>query len=693
MPRTTRTGRDIDAASWVRRTVTGLTLLVLATATPWRPGDAAAASLLVSDAHDPGSTGDGALSLSEAIRLATGDLQVGALSGAERAQVTGTPGAASPDTIAFAVAAIALSGGTGGDVLPPLTGGGDTVDGAGAVVLDGAHTVHRQFLFGLRLASDGNVVRGLTLNDLPGSAIAVVAPDGASVTGNQIVGNHVVRPGLDAVRILAATPAAVGATTVGGRVASTLVQGNVIEAPDAVAMNVIAAYAPVAATMSGAVIEDLVIEQNLVQDVLRGLFVRAVAGHAAFSDNTIDGLVIRDNTFRRVLDLPLFVGASNVGDQGTSIGATVRGVTIARNVLATRVDSPYDGGAMFITGGLLDNCFKADGTSTSHGDVTSGVEIVDNEIRDTRPFGIYLQGGQACGGAGGVLTASGLRDVRVRGNVVDHSVTGISIVGVSTYDTGAGVENRDNEVRDVTVADNTVTNNESAGLELISAYVGVRDGRSGTTSDNRIAGVTLSGNTLTGNKHGVAVNGAIATGRATAAGNTIEGLRITGNTIADGAGTGVTIQTVAAPRGATMGDNRIVAPEITDNVISRVREVGIAVGAGIADVGSVGGSKLEGMVVARNTITDVVGGNNRSTGFGVLLNGQSSRGTLGPVRFEQNTIRRASLYGLSLFRTTGHTLVRNDVTECGRGAFFGKKRKNTLIENTFGKRVRRAKRR
>jgi len=291
-----------------------------------------------------------------------------------------------------------------------------------------------------------------------------------------------------------------------------------------------------------------------------------------------------------------------------------------------------------------------------------------------------------------VLAESALRDVRVTGNVVDDSVTGISIVGVSTYDTGPGLTNTGNEVRGVTVAGNTVSNNASAGIELIGAYAGVGQHRSGTTSQNRIADVTIEANTVGGNKHGIAVNGAIATGAADdVSGNRIEGLRVTRNQITDSVAAGVGFQVVNAPRGTTMRDNRIVDSRITDNVIRSASTAGIAVGANAVPGAQVGGNGLDGLVLARNTITDVAGGARRDRGFGILLNGQSAAGMLGPVHFEGNTIQRASCYGLALFRTNGHTLVRNNVTECGRGALFGSKRRNTLIDNVFGKRVRRKK--
>lgn len=58
--------------------------------------------LVVNSTADPGTVGDLDLTLDEAMRLVTGRLALGAMSVAERQQVTGEPGAASHDIIRFA---------------------------------------------------------------------------------------------------------------------------------------------------------------------------------------------------------------------------------------------------------------------------------------------------------------------------------------------------------------------------------------------------------------------------------------------------------------------------------------------------------------------------------------------------------------------------------------------------------------
>ena len=83
---------------------------------------------------------DGVLTLREAILLATGGLALDFLDPAEVSQVSGSPGAASADEISFDKpifppqhpATIAL-----GSSLPPLSGGGDTIDAVDAGVILG----------------------------------------------------------------------------------------------------------------------------------------------------------------------------------------------------------------------------------------------------------------------------------------------------------------------------------------------------------------------------------------------------------------------------------------------------------------------------------------------------------------------------------------------------------------------------
>ena len=107
---------------------------------------------------------DGVLTLREALLLATGGLAVDALDQAERRQVEGSPGAGRSDTIVFdkvafsseKPAAIAL-----GSPLPAMGSGTDSIDGMGAVIIDGRD----KSLTCLILGSNGNEVKGLRIHN------------------------------------------------------------------------------------------------------------------------------------------------------------------------------------------------------------------------------------------------------------------------------------------------------------------------------------------------------------------------------------------------------------------------------------------------------------------------------------------------------------------------------------------------
>ncbi|MGB6837644.1 MAG: right-handed parallel beta-helix repeat-containing protein [Dehalococcoidia bacterium] len=115
------------------------------------------------------------LTLPEAMKLATGELSLGALTGAECAQVSGVgwvlpsgpcwssspPGAASADTIVFDTSVFPLSSPKTiylDDPLPVLDTGDDTVDGSGAgvIVTGGAYDC-------FEITSDYNTIKGMEI--------------------------------------------------------------------------------------------------------------------------------------------------------------------------------------------------------------------------------------------------------------------------------------------------------------------------------------------------------------------------------------------------------------------------------------------------------------------------------------------------------------------------------------------------
>ena len=675
--------------------VAGLIVLVL-------PAAGFAATITVNAASDPGTVGDGALSLTEAIRLATGDLSMGALSGAEGAQVSGTPGPASADTIAFSVGSISLTGlNVDGELLPPLDTGNDTIDGAGAVTLSGASANADAIVVGIHVSSSGNTITGLTFQDVPGTVILIQPPANATITGNSVLANHIVRPGIDGVRVLAAR-ALPGQQMTGGTIQGTLIQGNTIETGGADntvrgfgtgAMNFIAAYVPMAGgSISGASIRDTTLRGNTIQDTYQGVFVRVAVGYGPLSSNAIDGLLVEDNGFRRVTDSSLLLSSGTASGTGVSSDNLLHGVIVRRNVFADLATSgtPNQGGAIFMVSGVLDSCFDTTGTPTSLRDTASDIEISDNQVTNRGPYGIFLIASHSCGGAGGSLTESVLEDVRITGNTIAGCKTELSLQAASTVDTGADVTNASNQLRNVTVSGNTISGAELAGIEFIGAFSGNSRGKAGTTSGNTVSDVTVTANTVQDNDTGIVVNGTVAQGPvAGQSGNVITGLQLTDNTVSGSSFAAILLQTAIAGDGSRVTDNRIENPVISGNTVQSNRGLGIylrpgaTVGGGHAE-----GNTITGAQIAQNTILDTtMGSGNNSRAIGILLGGIPGN-TLQPIMVADNTITRVDRVGISIVASVGHTIARNHVAEFGRKPFTGNKRKNKLIGNLFGPKAR-----
>jgi hypothetical protein len=145
-----------------------------------RPGAEASpdVTLTVNSTTDLNNRNDNALTVREAMMLATGDLEVGDLTGPECLQVSGTgwvmpsgpcwssspPGAASADTIVFDTTVFPPGNPktiTLNNPLPDLDTGDDTVDGSSAgVVVKGWDYPAYCFV----IASDDNVIKGLEIS-------------------------------------------------------------------------------------------------------------------------------------------------------------------------------------------------------------------------------------------------------------------------------------------------------------------------------------------------------------------------------------------------------------------------------------------------------------------------------------------------------------------------------------------------
>ena len=656
-----------------------------------QPISVGAALIQVNDLSDPGTVGDGVLTLREALRAAAGPV-VG-LSPAELGQISGgSAGAGSTDIIRFAVAGtIALTGDGTAEALPPLSGGGDTLDGEGQVILSGLGLDPGLILWGLRVTASNSAVQGLAFEDVPGSVLHVQPAVGGTIVGTRIVDNRVTRPGVDAIRIVAAALPTVGATVVGGTIDDTLISGNVIEVATtgnlvrgytAGAMNLMAAYGAANGSITGARLTNTLIAENTIRDVFQGVFARAAVGAAALTDNALEHLTVQDNLFERVNDQTLYVGSATVQAGGSSSGNAVRDLLITRNTFRERIldpMAPYLGGGPFVSGGFLDGCAVGNGTSTSTGDVTEDVEITGNTISDRAPYGIYVQGAQSCGGGGGTLTASAVRSVLIAGNTIEDCDTGISLTGGSSFLTQGPVTNEDNAIESVTISSNTLTGNGIVGLELIGGV-----SNDGAASQNRIATVGVSSNTFSANQTAMAITGGVTIGDGDVArGNVISGVSIVANQVSDSVATGVIVQGSTLAPGGDTANNEIRTLSIADNTMDRNGGVGIQLlGASAAAGLATSGNRIEKPSIQRNLIRDTVAAAGGAEGIGIRLVGISG-GAIANGLLESNTIDRVAAVGISLVDTTGHTIARNKVSGFGRKAFVGNKKANTLIKNKF----------
>jgi hypothetical protein len=543
--------------------------------------------------------------------------------------------------------------------------------------------------------ADGVAVDGVAFEDFPGTTLLVTpAAPGAVVTGTRIRGNRFTRPGVDAVRIVGGS-----LLTGGGGVEDTVVDGNTFEAgtPDNLvngltpaAINLFGAYLPVPGTVSGVRVTATTISHNAIRDIYYGVYARAADGPGTMSGNTIDGLTLDRNTCERVSDGCLVMAPTHVWGAGLSSDNALRNVRVTGNTFAGRAPGApeYLGGAVFVSGGFLASCFDTTGTPTSLRDVASGVEITNNVVADRAPYGIFVQAAHSCGGAGGSLTDSVLEDVLVAGNLVRNSITGVSLQAASVIATGAGLTAARNTLRGVAVAGNTFEANSSTAVEVLGAYAAFAGGRTGRTTDNVVRDVLIEANVMAGNRHGLSAIGAIAASPAEeVARNAVSGLRVIGNRVAGTWTAGMLLQAGNATQGRA-GDNVLEAVELSDNVIEAVSNVGILVMASFEG----GGGRAEGNVIqapllARNQVRGVTRGEVFS-GSGIALQGDAGNAVRAAL-LEANVVDGVAGHGIELYRTDGHTLVQNRVSGYGRKPFFGKKRRNTLVDNVFPKKRKR----
>lgn len=407
------------------------------TATP-TPG----AILTVNGREDPGDPGDGELTFREALRLAVGDLWVEDLSPAEQRQVAGQPGPASRDLIVFDRSVFPADQPVTIEIqapissrlalqsrglphsglrqpnasLPPLSTGGDTIDGSENYVILSAGASHELF-DGLVITSDDNAIRGLQLQQFD-RAILVTGEASRNTLGgdgpnqgltivDNIAGIELVGPGVRDNRLLGSRigverngHTAAGNATYGIRIADGACD-NLIGAPGA--GNVISA--------------------NYVGGV-------AVVGSGTMGNSIVGNLI----------------GTDAAGKEAIGNGI---GIVVAGGAQATQI-----GGSRALEGNVVSGNVGDGIWVESVG--TAGTLVVGNMI------GAGLERRRAVGNGGcGILISDGATGTMIGG-------PGTAYANRIAYNGAAGVRIQGRGTIGHTILGNSITANGGPGVELAS---------------------------------------------------------------------------------------------------------------------------------------------------------------------------------------------------------------------------------
>jgi parallel beta-helix repeat protein len=461
-----------------KRILTPILLLALMAGTMLTPPRALAATIEVtttSDNRDAGACGaimiadlpgpDGKVSLREAICAANNE-----------------PG---PDTIEFDIPltdfgynginktwTISPSG-----ALPFLTGGGTTIDGytqTGAeptddwgpaeirVVLNG---IGLETASGLVLASSGNTIRGLIINNCPGNGIMIVGPGLPGVTAaenNVIAGNHI------GTNKTASTEQGNGldGVFIGWGARNNLVGGVALASRNVISGN----------GWSGVELHGVNTQGNFVS----GNYIGATGSGLSALQNDLDGVRIYGGAHHNV------VGSHNLLSGNGNYGLRLSGALTANN----QVTGNYIGVNHWGLGGIPNAAGVVVTEGASDNTIGGSVAGERNVISSNDTDGVLLNG------AG------------VTGNVISGNFIGTNGTGTLALANGSsGIALMDGP------QDNQIGGDE--------------DGQGNLISGNRLDGVTLmgvdtSGNTISGNTIGLIVDGRGALG------NQFEGVMVTG---------------------------------------------------------------------------------------------------------------------------------------------------------------------
>lgn len=401
--------------------------------------------------------------------------------------------------------------------LPPLTGGGVTIDGdisgdgvPGITLADGTGDPTG---YGIDIGSSNNRLQALSLQGFPEGVVfkaitqsgVQALPVGQTFSGNVVDGLVIAGASSAGIRIFPdevswplslarCIPTACQThnswtdTTFEGN--TIQVQGHPSEAIDVELANSV-----------GDTVDGLTIERNHLEVAPRGGGINFLAGGGAHANqNRIEDVLVTDNTIE--VQAPGYGFNAWSGYRGGS-GNLISGLRIIGNTVL--LEGPPAAGSVSkgITLVFSDDCYPpgcGSGAIFPQGNVGSNIQITGNMIQGAAD-GIVTTD-PCCGGP----TGSSLTGLEISGNTISTSIPpddpspwGIEI------GTGGGLA-----VSNVTIAHNTITQQASGDVSGYAAYLaggGIAVIGGLGVSDTSIDNVTISENLITSPLSGITVIG------------------------------------------------------------------------------------------------------------------------------------------------------------------------------------------
>ena len=663
----------------------GLVIVVMLSLVPALPANASTFTVTSTSDENDGSCSDGDCSLRDAIILANNN-----------------PGA---DTIQFNIPATDPSCMDGVCTiyptigqLPPLSGGGTTIDGytqpgsAPAstftaatikIVIDGINLTvcpsNNPVCNGMIITSSNNTIRGLVIQRFQQNAIIIAALDSPAISNNIIAGNYI---GVSTIGITAPGNGWDG-IFIGGYAEDNTVGGdepaerNIISGNN-LGVDIYSAYASGNRVVGNYIGSDALgtsILPNLLDGVriYGGAHANTVGGAIFIEGNIImgngrSGVRITGAETEENIIIGNFIGTDRTGTLARSNGS--EGVYLGLGTHENWIGGDETGEGNLISGNI-DSGIILTGTNTMSNTISGnviGLNLMGTAVLGNSGSGIYISAGAANNTIGGDTQPE--RNY-IAGNYIGVTlygslVTGNTIIGNYIGTNGSGFEAMPNTYAGIAImfgAHHNRVGGSGAERNLISGNTGfgvaiTDDGSDGNMVTNNYIGVTADGDSALG-------NGATGVLIEEADENRIGGDTPYGwNLISGNSGMGVEIR---AGEDNIVSGNIIGLAENLEDVLSNGSH-GVALSNG-AQGNWIGGESspeypcnfingnhgdgvnLQGLltehnVVAGNMIGDLGQAN---LGVGVAIFNGANNNTIGGSWEQRNAIRNNNQYGIAIF--------------------------------------------